>query len=430
MLMCRVANSQVHFTQAALFHPTTHTEEFEQGFQAVEVPAYFPDSTLNQIVVENGYASAIIQNKEAYYKPTGAVIDTVNVVFSLYPKNPEYWLTNYHVLLARRLRDLFQLDPSLNSNEIYWKITMQTDAENELEAMGLFHGFVLSYHIDSTLFEVEKQEQLKDTLPLAALPPLPSTPIVHELDSFIRMNGGYRDTAIVKILQRNQKNWPNSLVVVDWTGSMYHHGAMAVLWHLLQMENTNISYFTFFNDGNRKKDKAKKIGKTGGVVGVDAQDSVQILKTFYKVQKRGDGGDQPENNVEAVIRSIKKYPDFDHIILVADNIACIRDFVLWEKIGVPIHIVLPGNFNMLNHQYINLAYKTHGSIHTFDEDILDFTQDEAPKTFTYKEFVYFLNTYGLYQSESPVAYRLCNQFYGIKRYGKKSRDLLRKSRKQ
>ena len=78
-----------------------------------------------------------------------------------------------------------------------------------------------------------------------------------------------------------------------------------------------------------------------------------------------------------------------------------------------------GNFNMLNHQYINLAYKTHGSIHTFDEDILDFTQDEAPQTFTYKEFVYFLNAYDLYQSESPVAYRLCNQFYGIKRYGNK-----------
>ena len=91
-----------------------------------------------------------------------------------------------------------------------------------------------------------------------------------------------------------------------------------------------------------------------------------------KVKAKGNGGDPEENDVEAILKGIQKYPDFKNLILIADNNSCMRDYCLVKDIKVPVKVVLCGTYSGINPQYINLAYKTKGSIHTIEDDISDF----------------------------------------------------------
>ena len=85
--------------------------------------------------------------------------------------------------------------------------------------------------------------------------------------------------------------------------------------------------------------------------------------------KKGSGGDIPENNIEAMLKAAQEYPDFQEMILIADNNACIRDYIISDSIRWPLRIILCGTKNGINPMYLNLALKTKGSIHTIEEDI-------------------------------------------------------------
>ena len=57
--------------------------------------------------------------------------------------------------------------------------------------------------------------------------------------------------------------------------------------------------------------------------------------------------------------------------MVADNWANMRDTSLISQIKLPVKVVLCGALSNINTQYIDLAYRTKGSIHTIEEDIVD-----------------------------------------------------------
>ena len=409
------------FSIQTLLSPKLYSESIDNAFEIKKFEEYIPLDT-NSILIENGYASSFIKNPEEWSERKRTIVpDTVKVIFSMYPKHQEFWMTNYHVLLAQRLKALFRIAPELNSNEINWLLVLQTDCSNEPEAIGLFHGFdIIGTPTTSSQLEPIplSQSTFIDSITMD------SSKLSDQylfVDNFIKENGGYSDSTVVKVLDRN-KSWEDAIVVLDWTGSMYHHGAMSVLWHITNLEDTYIKYFTFFNDGNRKKKRQKKIGKTGGIYSTSAHDIKKVAQYFIKIQRRGNGGDSSENDVEALKRAQKKFPDHKNLILVADNRSCMRDFSLFYKIKSPVHIILPGNDEVINHQYINLAYKTKGSIHTFDQDILDFSTGEKINKITINGTTYFKNHYGFFQPANPLSYHFCNPFYGIKKYTKRIRD--------
>lgn len=418
--LCLGQTRKEKFSVKMLISPKLYSEEFDDSFE-VEITPEFTQQDSTSILIENGYASSILKDENNWKENVNAIIpDSIKVIFSMYPKNQEFWMTNYHVLLAHRLKALFRIAPKLNSNDIHWSIVLQTDCENELEAIGLFHGFEITGKTIAPLNneEIVVKEEFVDSISFD------STRFSEQFNyvsQFIQENGGLSDSTVFNVLERN-RHWSNSIVVIDWTGSMYHHGALSVLWHIVNLENTHIKYFTFFNDGNRKKKRKKKIGKTGGIYFVDASDVKKVASYFKKIMRKGDGGDSPENDVEALKRATRKYKSFDHIILVADNRSCVRDFLLYEKLKTPVHIILPGKDKVINHQYINLAYKTRGSIHTFDKDILDFAVEKRPKEITINGIRYFRNHYGLFQPTDPLSYHFCNQFYKIKKYTKRIRE--------
>ena len=60
-----------------------------------------------------------------------------------------------------------------------------------------------------------------------------------EVEKFIETYSSEEHPEIVRMLDR-QKDWENTLVVMDWTGSMYGFGGEVMKWHLLNFEKSGI----------------------------------------------------------------------------------------------------------------------------------------------------------------------------------------------
>jgi hypothetical protein len=179
------------------------------------------------------------------------------------------------------------------------------------------------------------------------------------------------DSTIFAILNRN-KDWNNMVFVVDVTGSMSPYTSQLFVWYKLNSTKRHVKSFTFFNDGDNKSDIWKRAGKTGGVYSTAAKEPDDVMKESQVAMMRGGGGDAPENNVEATLEAIEKNPDAKEVFMIADNYANMRDFSLISNITKPVHVLLCGtSYGAYNTQYLDLARKTGGSIHTLDEDIVD-----------------------------------------------------------
>ena len=180
------------------------------------------------------------------------------------------------------------------------------------------------------------------------------------------------DSTIFNVFNRNPK-WKKMLVVADLTGSMYPYTAQLLLWFKLKLEsNINpILHLTFFNDGDHKDTFDKRIGNTGGIYNSKAQDFDELLDLAKRTMLNGDGGDTPENNIEAVISGINACKECDEIVMIADNFATPRDLELISKVNKPIKIIVCSTWGGINPNYLNIAMQNKGSIHTFDSDIIN-----------------------------------------------------------
>jgi len=358
------AQQNKKFSNDILEHPRNYGEKFERLFNLNEIPKFNKDDTANKVILENGYTRYTIKNAKdwpAYNK--NIVVTQIDVIYTKYPKNKEFWRTNYYDLLANRIKELFKLDSTLNSSDFEWNIILQTDCNSEAEAKKMFHGISITY------FKMD--EMLEDEGKVDETPEQDSNYFKKntlKVQNFIRSQGGIGDSLVYKIFDRHPE-WENAVVVMDWTGSMYQYGAQAVLWHTLNFKTSGIKDFVFFNDGNDTPDDRKIIGKTGGVYFAQAKNINRLINTFYLVSRRGKGGDEPENDVEALIRGVNRFEDFDELILIADNNSCMRDFRLITNLDVKVNVIVCGARYGINPQYINLAYLTGGSIHTMEEDI-------------------------------------------------------------
>lgn len=200
------------------------------------------------------------------------------------------------------------------------------------------------------------------------------------------LNPNIADTAnsvVFNVLKRN-KTWKNKLIVADLTGSMYPYAQQISTWLKLHfLKDTTSQHFVFFNDGDNKKDENKKIGATGGVYHCKAKTVEELITTMESTIRKGQGGDAPENPIEAIIYGLNKSGKVEDVILIADNWAKARDIKMLARIKVPVRVVLCGVYEgmEINEDYLNIAYKTKGSVHTIEQDITDLMKQSTGKKF-------------------------------------------------
>ena len=192
---------------------------------------------------------------------------------------------------------------------------------------------------------------------------------------------------ILSSLERLKNNWKGTLIVTDITQSMQPYLEEVLLWHALNLRDGDRYQYIFFNDGDRKMASAKKIGKTGGIYTCTANYASldSIIATMHQAIENGLGGaEPPENDLEAVLVGIQLNKQVKEIILIADSYSRVRDLELLGQIPIPLRIILCGaeeqnNFYrglaaVVNEEYLTIARRTNGSVHTLKEDILGLNQ--------------------------------------------------------
>ncbi|WP_157637707.1 hypothetical protein [Flexithrix dorotheae] len=340
------------------------TQSLIHHISHIETSRYRVEEKPYHVIFQMGYAQHEISNPEAWEKDRRHKKPVeVDLIFTQYPKQKEDWRTNYDTLLTRRIRELTKVIPELESDtSVSWNLILQTEVSSEADAQNLFHGAVVKYKL------VLPQKLKKSLATVRKI-------ITGKID--------FEDSIVFNVFQRNAE-WENMLIVNDWTGSMYEYGAQAVLWYRLNMEKNPVKYMVFFNDGNMKKDEEKILGNTGGIYEANPADLRNLISVMREVMVSGSGGDDEENDLEALLYGLSRYDDFKEVILIADNKNGIRDMPLLPKITVPVRVILCGadEGKEIHEDYLQLAYHSKGSIHTLEEDITNLADNVEGDSFT------------------------------------------------
>ncbi|MFT3682770.1 MAG: hypothetical protein QM791_21105 [Ferruginibacter sp.] len=189
---------------------------------------------------------------------------------------------------------------------------------------------------------------------------------LEQVDRYFEKTGN----TVCAALYRNRGKWKSKMIVTDVTGSMYPYMREVCLWHLLELIEKKKSSYTFFNDGDNMPDYYKKTGNTGGIYFSLSNAADSMIKTMYYAMSKGDGGDIPENDIEALLKAAEHMPSRTELILVADNLSPVKDIRLLEQLNVPVRVILCGTAGTwVTTDYLEIAYNTGGSIHTIEEDI-------------------------------------------------------------
>jgi hypothetical protein len=194
----------------------------------------------------------------------------------------------------------------------------------------------------------------------------PSKETTLKFDKFLSGEYKIKDSTVFKVFERN--DWKKVMLVVDMTGSMFPYIGQLLVWYKMNFETEKVKYYTLFNDGDNIPDTKKVIGMTGGVHTFDAKDFKKFKNDIEDVRKLGEGGDEPENDLEAITKAIVARRDFGDLVLLADD-SDIRDMKLLKRIRKPVHVILCGTKRGINQQYLQLAYHTKGSIHTVNNSV-------------------------------------------------------------
>ncbi|MCS7084605.1 MAG: hypothetical protein RMM53_00660 [Bacteroidia bacterium] len=307
---------------------------------------------------------------------------SVTLAFTFYPRDTAKW---FRPLLAARMRALAHLDSALLSDErIEWKIFFQTEAKNERQARKLFHGAVIEYDLATQARSAESGSSSLPS-PYAAVSSRPTPAMAYVLD-ILNGTAAVDDSTVFKVLDRNP-SWKDMVVVVDLTGSMHPYSALLIRWLTLHHAQGKIKHLVFFNDGDDhiRNNKEKKVGQTGGIYHVRPDSMKTILAAMERVIRSGGGGDVAENNLEALLAAIEKYPDEKEYYMIADNTAPVRDIALLNKIKKPVHVIVcraPHRYDPILNDYVKIAWKTKGSVQLMEKAV-SFAKAHATDKFVY-----------------------------------------------
>lgn len=191
-----------------------------------------------------------------------------------------------------------------------------------------------------------------------------------KFDKFLTGEYKLKDSTIFRAFKRNP-HWKKISLVVDMTGSMFPYIGQLLIWYKQNYESEKIMYYTLFNDGGELADELKKTGAVGGVYSFEAKDFKKFKKDIDETRKKGgerQGGDDPENDLEAVYKAITTLKGYGDIVLVADD-SPVRDMALLKRIKKPVHVIICGTAKGINSEYLKIAYLTKGSIHTANADL-------------------------------------------------------------
>lgn len=391
--------------------------------KAVQIVRYDSSTALpNQYFLHMDFSSSKILNPREHEAHLGKQIERIELYYTNFRISDSFQQSG---LNGKRLDELEKLIPNIyKQSGITWRFIGQNGAKTPEEAATFFHGFVITYRdmpymersteivmMDSVSRALEVIRDTVDSIECRNITKtqkkwtgsyLPNNKNKREKGIRYKRKGLWNrkreymtlakttticdtswgvsgsltgftyisDTTVMQVLERKMKDWKNAVIVTDVTGSMYPYIVQLQVWMRLNFHLTDCRHFVFFNDGDNKMDGLKRVGKVGGIYAGKAANYSSMEILCKQAMANGYGGDGQENDIEAMLEAQKKFTECKEIVLIADNYAPVRDMALLNDLDKPVHVILCGTASgYINVEYLEIAYKTGGSVHTIEEDI-------------------------------------------------------------
>ena len=177
----------------------------------------------------------------------------------------------------------------------------------------------------------------------------------------------------------------NLAVVMDVTGSMANHIIAASYWLNEHSEKLPFTSFTAFNDGDETNDNEKVIGATGGIYFTTFVS--EFSTSIRTAMQNGNGGDYPENDLEAILYALRKDVKATGVLLIADNFSAVKDIELLDRLDVPVSIMPCGLTGSINQNYLDIVSQTKGNIF-YNEQVIDVESLKKGETFKIRRTTY------------------------------------------
>lgn len=174
-------------------------------------------------------------------------------------------------------------------------------------------------------------------------------------------------------------------IVMDVTGSMANHIISASFWISENIDQLPFTSFTAFNDGDGIRDDEKIIGSTGGIYYTAYMS--EFRSSIRTAMQNGNGGDYPENDIEAILYASRKDANATGILLVADNMSAVKDFELLSKVELPVSVLPCGLTGSINQNYLDIVYRTGGKIY-YNDQVIDLQKLSKGDTFKIRKTTY------------------------------------------
>lgn len=365
------------------------------------------------------YGSPKIVNPEVYeeIQASPRAIAKIDMVYTGIAQVDSF---NQRRLNRKRLVELEKLAPEIfDMSLVEWKFVKQVNALSRDENRQLFHGFVVHMQpnppgMAESTDSLSAEERIREVMrivdsadpdtsyvereikgkpyylpiwkfkrdrgitytrrgiwPREKVYP-PSTFVTDTVVTMPERDPRLKDSVVLVALRRN-RSWKNFAVVQDVTGSMHPYLSQSFIWIKDLSEGAEAEDFVFFNDGDRRPDGP--IGRSGGAYHVRSRDMGTVRVTAVATMRKGYGGASPENDIEALLFAQDRCGDCQSLVLIADNYAPVRDMELIDQLRLPVHIIACGaTMGNINYQYVDLARRTGGSVHTLDADLDDLDQ--------------------------------------------------------
>lgn len=189
----------------------------------------------------------------------------------------------------------------------------------------------------------------------------------------VRELGKTYELTSYEALDRNIEKWKDVVIVCDMTSSMFPYTTQVFDWMMENVDNNSIKGIIFFTDcdslGNETRGRLP-----GKMFMVKKKDELLLWDTmFAAINNTENNKDKDENNIEALLFAQKNFPEVNDIVMIADNSSHVKDMKNLSKLKKKTHIILCGETYEKNlafqSDYVQIAKKTDGSIHTLEDDI-------------------------------------------------------------
>ncbi|WP_281613991.1 hypothetical protein [Flammeovirga sp. SubArs3] len=283
-------------------------------------------------------------------------IDSVLLVYTDHPKDFDFSSLNINRIEAFSK----WFDGSIDDPVIRWRIIKQTQGVSKRDFEKMFHGIVVYYRKHPRKESTPEEENKR------------KKQIEHRFDHLVKKKLHVEDQVnsnTAEIFSEHRDKWNKIVVVSDWTGSMYPYTLDLLSWLIQERAQDQVIGFVFFNDGDTKLSNQKVIGETYGVYHIRSSKVMPVMNLMASVKNKGDGGDLPENDIEALIYAQEEFPDANTFVLIGDNQSKVRDISLVDQLKRPVEIILnyadedKNGIPYIVSDYKKLALVTGGNIY-------------------------------------------------------------------